>query len=93
MSDEYIPIGPKPFTNADAWRALHPKAKAKLKEMRQQGYGPLSAFGGTPGRAPYWMSQEAGNPAAAIEAQHYLQSSILEFRSEIRRVVRAYLER
>lgn len=82
-----IPIGRKPKGKPDAWRALSKEAKRILADMRQT----MGVYGGTPGKAPYWKSQEEGNPAALIDAQHYIQRSLESWRAEIPMIVREWL--
>ncbi len=83
-----IPLGPKPSTPADAWRVLTPEAKAKLQELRNSGRTDL---GGTPGQAPYWASQEYGEPLAHIEARHYIQQAMRAFNAQLPELLSAWL--
>ncbi len=84
----YIPVGAPPEDPAHAWWALSRAAKAKLAELRATG-----EYGGTPGRAPYWLSQDQGNPAAAIEAQHYIGLALDAWRSQVELLLADYLRR
>ncbi len=90
MSDQKvtnrIPLGPKPSTPADAWRVLTPEAKAKLQELRASGL-----YGGTPGQAPYWVSQEYGEPLANIEARNYIQQAMWAFNAQLPELLSAWL--
>lgn len=67
----YIPLGGKPRRPSEAWKKLSPQAKKLLQQMRQSGM-----FGGVPGTAPYWHSQEVGNAKAEIKAKHYIQQAV-----------------
>ncbi len=86
--DGRIPLGPKPASKADAWRVLTPQAKAKLLELRQGG---AKDMGGTPGEAPYWKSQEYGEPLAHIDARNYIAKAMRQFRSQLPSIMDAWL--
>ena len=83
---ENIPIGRPPRRKSEAWWVLSQQAKAKLKEMRAAGL-----FGGTPGKAPYYYSQEEGNPKAEIEPRHYIERALDMWRAEIPKIVNEWL--
>ncbi len=59
----------------------------KLLELRQGG---ATEMGGTPGEAPYWLSQEAGNAFAHIEARHYIQESLKAWHSMRQAILAEY---
>ena len=81
-----VPIGPKPESKELAWWSLTEEAKTLLFTERQSG-----RFGGTPGQAPYWLSQEAGNAAAAIEPLHYIENAMSIWDVDAQGIIDAYL--
>ncbi len=81
-----IPLGPKPADERDAWRVLTPEAKQKLQELRNSGQ-----FGGTPNQAPYWLSQERGNPLANIEAREFVKKAMADLRAALPYVLNDWL--
>lgn len=69
-----IPIGRRPLRPSEAWWALSLAARKKLAEERQKG-----RFGGKPGQAPYWHSQEVGEPGAEIKPLRFIEQGFAEF--------------
>ena len=84
----YIPLGGKPRRPSEAWKKLSPQAKRLLQQMRQQGM-----FGGVPGTAPYWYSQEVGNAKAEIKAKRYIQKAVERWRPGLGTRLRNWLGR
>lgn len=78
-------LGKKPPDKSQAWRYLSGKAKKILAEERAKGH-----FGGTPTMAPYWLSQDQGNPEAAIEPLQYLRKAMKQFDSTLSAKVDAF---
>lgn len=65
---------------AAAWWNLTPNQKVALQQRRLGGeYGGESAAGVS--RAPYFWSQEHGNPAAQIKAQKFAERAWSTFKA------------
>lgn len=75
-SQKRTPIGKKPPTPNLAWHYLTREAKTLLLQERLRG-----RFGGTPGKAPYWMIQEEGNAGASVEPLFYIKKAVLRWQS------------
>ena len=69
-----------------AWWYLSRRQKAVLQQQRE-----LGRFGAIPGRAPYWMVQERGEPKAHVRQQRYILRSILELEREQGEIMRRFL--
>ena len=78
-----------PFPKRLAWWALPTSYKQLLQQRREEGeFGGGQAVGA--GRAPYFWSQEFGNPAANITPQHFITGptgSLARFHSEFVRIM------
>lgn len=81
-----VPIGPKPLNPQEAWWYLSPQAKQLLQIKRMGGQ-----FGGVPGTAPYWWTQDQGNPAVRIEATRFIARSLEEWRPEADQMISDWL--
>lgn len=83
---DYIPIGPKPTSKAEAWWALSRQAKDLLAQERESG-----RFGGTPGLAPYWKSQDIGEVKAYITGKFYIEKAKERWRPMVHPAVMRFL--
>lgn len=83
--------GRAPASSEFAWWKLTPKQKAVLQQKRLSGdYGGETAA--SIGYAPYFWSQEYGNPAANITAQHFAEEAWNRFRRRAKDVLRSLSE-
>ncbi len=85
---EGIYLGRKPADQRDAWRALTPEAKEALFNLR---WSDDEEMGATPGRVPYWVSQEYGEPAAHVEARHFISLSLEAWRARLPMLIDRWL--
>jgi hypothetical protein len=69
--NEQIKIGKPPTNPKMAWWALPVKTRELLDQKRDEGL-----FGGKPGKAPYWIVQEAGAPEVGISPIKYLRAAV-----------------
>lgn len=78
--------GPKPKHKEEAWWLLPSHLRALLQKKRQEGM-----FGGgtgyAAGRAPYFWSQEWGNPGALIKAQGFAREAMATFEPRFRDIM------